>query len=225
MLTRDTKSGGYKRMKSTMLTNNRSKSDISSLSTVSIFKAIKSDPRRARSRTVAATTADCTRDLHGASLRSYVHRVSGGRVEWIAVCTAKCGKVIAPALETRPNERSPERAGWKHGPLIEGNGIVRTRIPNTSARTVPGSDKSRHSTTYNETRSHHRRMIVDTKLRRAVISAARAKIENDTIKFNALGYASFLFSCFVRSYCIRTTWNFLVIHFKHIFIFDEIISL
>lgn len=43
-------------------------------------------------------------------------------------------KVIAPVLEKGPNGRSAERAGWKHGPLIEGNGLVRARIPNTSAR-------------------------------------------------------------------------------------------
>jgi len=58
-----------------MLTDNRGKSDISSLSAVSIFKAIKSDPRRARSWAVVATATDCTRDLHGASLRRCTRRI------------------------------------------------------------------------------------------------------------------------------------------------------
>jgi len=137
--------------------DNHGKSGISSLSTVSIFKAIKSDPRWAHSWAVVAAAVDCTRDLHDASLRRYTRRI--GRENRMN-CSLhderekeKCGKVIAPALETRPNERSPERAGWKHGPLIEGNDIVRTRIPNAIARAVPGSDKPRHSPTFNEARS------------------------------------------------------------------------
>lgn len=80
MLMHDTKSARYKKIKSTMLTDNRGKSDISSLSTVSIFKAIKSDPRRAHhSRTIVATTVDCTRDLYGASLRPYIPRIGRER--------------------------------------------------------------------------------------------------------------------------------------------------
>lgn len=79
MLMHDTKSARYKKIKSTMLTDNRGKSDISSLSTVAIFKAIKSDPRRADSRTVVATTVDCTRDLYGASLRPYTPRIGRER--------------------------------------------------------------------------------------------------------------------------------------------------
>lgn len=73
MLMHGTKSGRYKKIISTMRTDNRGKSDISSLSTVSIFKAIKSDPRRVHSRAVVATTVDCTRDLYGASFRPYIH--------------------------------------------------------------------------------------------------------------------------------------------------------
>lgn len=79
---------------------------------------------------------------------------------------------------------------------------MRTRIPNTSARTVPGSDKSHRLPTFNEARSNRRRTIVNTKLRRAVISAACAKIENDTIKRIAIKTRTILVLCFVRPYYI-----------------------
>lgn len=72
------KSSRYQKIESAMLRDNRDKSDISSLSTVSIFKAIKSDTRRAHSRTVVATAVDCTRDLHGASLRQHTSHIGTG---------------------------------------------------------------------------------------------------------------------------------------------------
>lgn len=169
MLMHDTKSlHDTRTIKSTMLTDNRGKSDISSLSTVSIFKAIKSNPRRAHSRTVVATTVDCTRDLCGASLRPYTPCTLGRERRMNCSLHGEmrqghCSDIRDETKRTISNELDESMVPW----LKEMASCVLAFLTRLHAR--PGSDKSRHSPTFNETRSHCRSMIVNTKLRRAVI--------------------------------------------------------